>query len=82
VEAEDIKPGADIIVPSGADAIRKLPYRLVVASVMTHSKETGWMHVSGTPLRLGGARSGRKAKRRVATIDPAKARLASEEDGR
>jgi hypothetical protein len=82
VNAEDIKPGADIIVPAGADAIRKLPYRLVVSAILTHSGEAGWMHVSGTLLRMSGATTARKRKRRVATINPAKVRLATDEDGR
>lgn len=82
MDAKDIKPGVEIVVPAGADAIRKLPYRLQVVSILTHSGEAGWMHVSGTLLRLSGAPSAKKRKRRVATINPAKVRLATEEDGR
>jgi hypothetical protein len=83
MKAEDIKPGVEIIVPRGADGIRKLPYRLRVDKIL-HSSVPDRVQVSGTLHRLSGAWSAKKgnAALRVATIDPAKVRLATEEDGR
>ena len=79
MKPEDIRPGVDIIVLAGADAIRKRPYRLTVDKILPNSAP-GRIHVAGTLCRMSGARS--NAGRRVATIDPAKVRLATEEDGR
>ena len=80
---EDIKPGAEIVVPAGADGIRKLPYRLQVTHVSV-SKATGAVTVSGRLQRMSGAPTAKKrtAAVRTITIDPAKVRLATEEDGR
>lgn len=80
---EDIKPGVEIVVPAGADGIHKLPYRLRVTHVSV-SKETGVVTVTGRLQRLSGAPTAKKrsASMRQFTTDPAKIRLATEEDGR
>ena len=83
MNAEDIKPGVEIVVPAGADWIRKLPYRLRVTHVSV-SRATGAVTITGRLQRLSGAPTAKKrtAAVRTLTIDPAKIRLATEEDGR
>jgi hypothetical protein len=86
VNAEDIKPGAEIIVPRGADGIRKLPYRLLVDTVNV-SKVTGAVTVTGRLQRLTGAPSAKKRTAAWRTVTfgltaLAKVRLPTEEDGR
>lgn len=83
MKAEDIKPGVEIVVPAGADGIRKLPYRLLVTHVSV-SKVTGYVTMSGRLQRMSGAPTMKKrsAAVRTVTINPAKIRLATEEDGR
>jgi len=75
---EDIRPGVEIIVPAGADATRTLPYRLRVDKVLVSSLP-GRVLVAGELTRLSGAPSAKKRNRRVATLDPAKVRLAEED---
>lgn len=72
---EDIKPGIEIIVPAGADANRKSPYRLAVDKILARTA-TGGILVVGTVFRMSGAPSSRQC--RAATIDPAKVYLAEE----
>lgn len=76
---EDIRPEAEIIVPAGADGVRKLPYRLRVDTVSV-SRATGAVTVTGRLLRLSGAPTARKrtAAWRTITVDPAKIRLADD----
>jgi len=83
MKAEDIKPGVDIIVPRNADGIRKLPYRLEVDTVSV-SKATGAVTITGRLRRMSGAPTAKKgtAALRYLVINPAKVRLATEEDGR
>lgn len=82
MNAEDIKPGTEIVVPRGADGFRKLPYRLRVSHASV-SKETGAVTLTGRLQRLSGAPTAKKRTAAVRTIvvDPAKIRLATEKDG-
>lgn len=83
MKAEDIKPGVEIVVPARADGTRKLPYRLLVGTVRV-SRETGVVTITGRLRRMSGAPTAKKgtAALRNITINPAKIRLATEEDGR
>jgi hypothetical protein len=75
---EDIEPGVEIIVPAGADWVRKLPYRLRVTHASV-SKATGAVTVTGRLQRMNGAPTAKKrtAAVRTVTINPAKLLLAA-----
>lgn len=83
VAPEEIKPGSEIVVPAGADGVRRLPYRLQVTHADV-SKVTGWVTITGRLQRLSGAPTAKKrtAAVRTVTVHPSKIRLATEEDGR
>jgi hypothetical protein len=82
VNAGDIEPGTEIIVPSGADFGRKLPYRLQVRNVNV-SRATGAVTVTGRLQRMDGgptAKRGTAAHRTVtfSLVALAKIQLAPE----
>jgi hypothetical protein len=78
--AEEIVPGAEIIVPARATGNAK-PYRLRVDKVHMRSKATGAVEVGGTLLRMSGARSSKKRAYRVVVLTPERVRLATDSDG-
>jgi hypothetical protein len=68
--AVEVVAGADLIVPAGADTLRRHAYRIIVREVVQRS-EAGHVHVFGRRYRLDGSPSRRdRSPNLYAILDP------------